>query len=76
MLSDVDILWNVQNRTNGFGHTIGDADVIIPRDGVYRVSYGLPIVTDEGERYNALAHANVNGDNSGSCYDSGFNRGT
>ena len=78
--SDVDIIWNTQNRTNGFSHSIGSSDITVSNDGVYRVSYGLPIRTDEtlasGERYNAIAHVNVNAADSGSCYDSGFNRGT
>ncbi|EGP94727.1 hypothetical protein [Nitrosarchaeum koreense] len=74
--SDVDILWNVQNRTNGFEHTVGTKDIIVPADGVYRVSYGLSITTTGTDRYTAISHVNVNDSNSGSCYDSGFNRGT
>ncbi|EGP94726.1 Putative copper-binding protein, plastocyanin/azurin family protein [Nitrosarchaeum koreense MY1] len=73
--SDVDILWNVQNKTNGFEHTVGTKDIIVPADGVYRVSYGLSITTTGANRYEAISHVNVNGGNSGSCYDSGYARG-
>ncbi|WP_048110213.1 hypothetical protein [Nitrosarchaeum koreense] len=47
-------LWNVQNRTNGFEHTVGTKDIIVPADGVYRVSYGLSITTTGTDRYTAI----------------------
>lgn len=78
LATDQDITWTTDVRIDDtyFRHPTNSHSITVKEDGLYRMTYGLHIQSaTTNDRYQVLAHANVDDSDSLSCYSSGYNRG-